>query len=65
MPLFDLPLEELRRYASAATVPPDFRVFWNRTIEEARAFPLEAVFEPVENYLAVVDTSPARRCTCR
>jgi cephalosporin-C deacetylase len=56
MPLFDLPLEELRRYASAATVPPDFQAFWDRTVEEARTFPLDAVFEPVENYLAVVDT---------
>ena len=56
MPLFDLPLEELRRYTSAATVPPDFEAFWDCTVQEARAFPLDAVFEQVENYLTVVDT---------
>jgi cephalosporin-C deacetylase len=56
MPLFDLPLEELRTYTSAVTPPGDFDAFWDRTISDARGFPLAAVFEPVENYLSVIDT---------
>jgi cephalosporin-C deacetylase len=56
MPLFDLPLEQLRGYTSGVTAPADFDAFWDRTISEAREFPLAAVFEPVENYLTVIDT---------
>lgn len=56
MPLFDLPLAQLRAYVSDVTPPADFGAFWDATIAEARAFPLDAVFEPVENYLAVIDT---------
>ena len=56
MPLFDLPLEQLRSYTSSAVPPADFDAFWERTIAEARALPLNAVFEPVDNYLSVIDT---------
>ena len=56
MPLFDLPLDQLRGYTSGVTVPADFDAFWDRTISESREFPLGAVFEPVDNYLAVIDT---------
>jgi cephalosporin-C deacetylase len=56
MPLFDLPLAQLRGYVSDVTPPADFGAFWDATIDEARAFPLDATFEPVENYLAVIDT---------
>ncbi|MDI2036673.1 acetylxylan esterase [Paenarthrobacter nitroguajacolicus] len=56
MPLFDLPLDQLRDYASSAVAPADFDDFWDRTINEARALPLDAVFEPVDNYLAVIDS---------
>ncbi|CAH0281246.1 Cephalosporin-C deacetylase [Arthrobacter sp. Bi83] len=56
MPLFDLPLEQLRGYTSDVTAPADFDSFWDHTIREAREFPLAAVFEPVENYLTVIDT---------
>jgi cephalosporin-C deacetylase len=56
MPLFDLPLEQLRNYTSGITAPSDFDAFWDRTISEARGFPLGAVFEPVDNYLTVIDT---------
>ena len=56
MPLFDLPLEQLRTYTSAVTAPADFDAFWDRTVNEARRFPLDAVFEPVDNYLSVIDT---------
>src|SRR4029453_12856886 len=56
MPLFDLPLEQLRNYTSSAVPPADFDAFWDRTIAEARALPLNAVFEPVDNYLSVINT---------
>ncbi|MEE2522206.1 acetylxylan esterase [Pseudarthrobacter sp. J75] len=56
MPLFDLPLEKLRDYTSPVAPPSGFKEFWDRTIAEAREFPLAATFEPVENYLAVIDT---------
>jgi cephalosporin-C deacetylase len=38
------------------TPPDDFNAFWEATIDEARTFPLDAIFEPVENYLTVIDT---------
>ncbi|MDQ0824377.1 cephalosporin-C deacetylase [Arthrobacter sp. B2I5] len=56
MPLFDLPLDQLRSYTSAVTPPEDLAAFWDATLAEARAFPLDAHFEPVENYLTVIDT---------
>lgn len=56
MPLFDFPLDQLRRYTSDVTPPPDLSEFWDATIGEARTFPLDATFEPVENYLTLIDT---------
>lgn len=56
MPLFDLPLEKLREYTSPVVPPAELREFWDRTLTEARALPLDATFEPVENYLTVIDT---------
>ncbi|KSU78576.1 cephalosporin-C deacetylase [Pseudarthrobacter enclensis] len=56
MPLFDFPLDQLRRYTSDVTPPPDLSEFWDATIGEARAFSLDATFGPVENYLTLIDT---------
>lgn len=56
MPLFDYPLEQLREYTSAAREPEDFREFWDRTLAEAQALPLDAQFSPAENHLSVIDT---------
>ena len=56
MPLFDLPLAQLRSYTSDVRMPEDLREFWDATIGNARAYPLNARFEPVENYLSVIDT---------
>lgn len=56
MPLFDLPLDQLRAYSSAAVEPEDFDQFWTETVAEARDFPLDAVFLPVENLLRVIDS---------
>ena len=56
MPLFDLPLSQLRSYTSEVTPPGDLKAFWDATLDEARTFPLDATFEPVDNYLTVIDT---------
>jgi cephalosporin-C deacetylase len=56
MPLVDLPLDQLRTYTSSAVEPGDFDAFWDRTIAEAREFPLDAGYVPVENHLSVIDS---------
>ena len=56
MPLFDMPVEQLRSYSSGAKKPADFDAFWDETIAEAREFPLDASFAPVENLLPVIDS---------
>jgi cephalosporin-C deacetylase len=47
MPFFDLPLEQLEAFKPARIEPADFDAFWEATLKEARAFPLNASFEPV------------------
>lgn len=59
MPLFDLPLELLQRYESALKEPADFDAFWDATVAEAREFPLNAEFTPVDNLLTVIDSFDA------
>lgn len=56
MPQFDLPLEQLQGYHSKAVEPEDFDSFWDATIAEARQFPLDAGFTPVDNLLTVIDS---------
>ena len=53
--IYDLPLDQLKTYLPTRTEPTDFDAFWSRTLAEARAFPLEARFEPVECGLKLVD----------
>ncbi len=48
MPLFDMPLEELREYRPPREEPDDFDAFWSVTLSEARSHDLDAVFEPVD-----------------
>lgn len=55
MPLFDLPLEELRSYRPDVAQPDDFDEFWARTLAEARQHPLGLVVEPVETALRLVE----------
>ncbi len=54
--LFDLPLEELKKYLPERTEPKDFDAFWARTLAEAQSFPLDARFELVDTGLTQVDT---------
>jgi len=53
--LFDLPLDELKKYCPERSEPQDFDSFWSRTLDEARQFPLDARFEPVETGLQLVE----------
>ncbi|MHC5908213.1 acetylxylan esterase [Streptomyces sp. S6] len=55
MPLFDLPLEELREYRSDSVPPEDFDAFWTKTLQEAREHDLDARFDPVDTGLTTVD----------
>jgi len=48
MPLFDLPLAELRTYQPPLTREADFIPFWQRTLAEAAQIPLEATFTPAD-----------------
>ncbi len=54
--LFDLPLEQLKTYLPPREEPADFDAFWRQTLEEARRFPLNAAFEPVDYGLRTVET---------
>lgn len=47
MPIFDLPLEELKVYSPAPTRQPDFDAFWQETLAEAGRQPLNPKLEPV------------------
>jgi cephalosporin-C deacetylase len=48
MAMFDKPLDVLRTYAPERCEPDDFDDFWRQTLDEARAFPLNAAFTPVD-----------------
>lgn len=48
MAFFDLPLHELQAYRPDRDEPADFDAFWTATLNEARAFPLQATFEKVD-----------------
>ncbi len=54
--LFDMPLEELRAYKPPCDEPDDFDGFWRETLREARQYPLDASFEPVDYGLVTVET---------
>ena len=53
--LFDLPLEQLQTYLPERSEPADFDSFWQNTLAEARQYPLEARFEPVDYGLRLVE----------
>jgi cephalosporin-C deacetylase len=56
MAFFDMPLDQLRTYAPPRDEPADFDAFWQATLDEARAFPLNAEFAPVDYGLRTVET---------
>lgn len=50
----DMPLEQLQKYAPARQEPKDFDAFWQATLADARNFPLNPIFEPIETGLKTV-----------
>ncbi len=48
MPLYDLPLEQLRTYRSAVAAPGDLDEFWTRALDAARSSAAEPALEPYE-----------------
>ena len=56
MPLFDLPLDELKTFQVPDTTPADFDAFWEKTFEENAIYPLDAQYERVnESIYQLVD----------
>jgi cephalosporin-C deacetylase len=49
LPLYDLPLEQLRTYRSAVAAPDDLDAFWARALDAARSSPAEPALEPYES----------------
>ena len=56
MAFFDLSLKELQSYCPDRQEPADFDAFWKSTLEETRAFPLQATFEKVDYGLVAQET---------
>jgi cephalosporin-C deacetylase len=56
MPIFDLPLEELKNYRPERIEPADFDTFWQESLSETRQFPLDPHFTPVGFHLQTVET---------
>jgi cephalosporin-C deacetylase len=56
MAFFDFPLDQLKVYLPPREEPADFDAFWKQTLAEARAFPLNVTFEPVDYGLRTVET---------
>lgn len=59
MPFLDMPLDQLRTYQPARTEPRDFDAFWQQTLDEAHAYPLYAVFMPIDCGLRTVEVFDA------
>ena len=56
MPFYDFPFEKLQTYQPPLTATADFDAFWQQTLSEARAHPLNARFEPVDFTLRLFET---------
>jgi cephalosporin-C deacetylase len=56
MAFFDMPLDRLREYTPERDEPADFDVFWQTTLDETRAFPLQAEFAPIDYGLRNVES---------
>lgn len=56
MPLFDLPLDELRAYRPEVRRPEDFAEFWAETLAESRRSAAPPTAHRVETGLALVET---------
>lgn len=55
MPFFDFSHDKLVEYRPERSEPSDFDAFWAKTLAEADAHPLDAVFEPVDLGLRTIE----------
>ena len=55
MPFFDWPLEQCEQYQPVTNEPADFDAFWSETLADARTYPLNAEFMPVDAALGRID----------
>ena len=62
MALFDLPLASLQAYRPELSEPTDFDQFWQATLQETRAYPLNVRFESADFALTLVDTFDVTFC---
>jgi cephalosporin-C deacetylase len=60
--LYDLPLEELRLYKPERFEPKDFDVFWDRSIDDAQSFDLNAQFTKADYNLDLLETYEVTFC---
>src|SRR5512144_1211389 len=56
MAFFDLPLEKLQTYQPPRSEPADFDAFWQATLSESRAYPLQPSFNPYDAGFRNLDT---------
>lgn len=56
MAFFDLPLDQLQTYLPPRDEPADFDAFWQATLAEARQYPLNVSFAPVDYGLGMVES---------
>jgi cephalosporin-C deacetylase len=56
MAFFDLPLEQLQTYLPTRSEPSDFDDFWQNSLEDARKFALNPIFQSVDFGLETVET---------
>ncbi len=55
MALFDLPLDQLERYAPVVAEPVDFDAFWRSTLNQAAAHPALIDLQPKHTELRILD----------
>lgn len=56
MPLFDLPLEQLQTFRPEILEPNDFDAFWQHSLSQTRAHPLEVKLTPVQTPYWSIET---------
>jgi cephalosporin-C deacetylase len=60
--LYDLPLEQLRVHKPERIEPQDSDAFWNKSIEDAQNFDLNAQFSKVDYKLDLLETFDVTFC---
>jgi len=56
MAFFDMSLAEMQAYLPPRQEPDDFDAFWDRTLAQARSFPLDARFAPIDFGLKTLES---------